>query len=168
MAFDPRAHLMSLCASTVRQMRRRNEASALDQADAKRMLDLLARVLEAENDPGTAIVPANPVPATRAPAKGNHRLPEGWLPSEATQAYAATRAPEVDLHGELEKFQNHFHSLSGSRAAKSDWDLAFRNWLLRARDDHRPRGSGTARQSRDEKRERIVRAAASGSLDDVL
>jgi hypothetical protein len=56
-------------------------------------------------------------------------LPDSWCPNPA----AVVRAKElrVDLGDEVERFRNHAKQ-EGRKC--SDWDAAFRNWLLLARD----------------------------------
>lgn len=51
-------------------------------------------------------------------------------------AWAATDRPEFTsdlLAREGEKFADHFHSISGSKAARLDWFATWRNWIRSAR-----------------------------------
>lgn len=58
------------------------------------------------------------------------RLPEGWLPSEATREWARREHPHVNLALAHEKFTNHWLSKSGRDATKVDWDRTWRNWII--------------------------------------
>lgn len=153
--------IMIEAAETVREMNPRGVAHRLTAMDAHRLLAMMNEMLRALPPARTSEPPKPP-----ARVQKNHALPDDWAPGARTLEWASQRCPEVDLGTELEKFLNYYHSIDGSRARRSNWDLAFRNWLLKACTDYRSRPG--LRQSRDEKRQSIVRASQAGPLDDVL
>ena len=64
------------------------------------------------------------------------RLPPNWTLPPDWMAWAATDRPEFTsdlLAREGEKFADHFHSISGSKAARLDWFATWRNWIRSAR-----------------------------------
>jgi hypothetical protein len=48
------------------------------------------------------------------------------------RAWAADKAPAVDIDAETEKFVDYWTSESGARARKVDWTGTWRNWMRRA------------------------------------
>jgi hypothetical protein len=76
-------------------------------------------------------------PEGKAQIRGK-RLPEDWVPSEAT--LRRFRQDGIDPLGSLERFRNHFLSAAGRTACKLDWERTFVNWVLEdiARARHTP------------------------------
>ena len=60
------------------------------------------------------------------------RIPAGFGVSSDMQAWAAVRCPDVDTSLETEIFVNYWQAKGGSSAAKLDWILTWRNWMLKA------------------------------------
>ncbi|MGV1682935.1 hypothetical protein [Sphingopyxis sp. NJF-3] len=68
-----------------------------------------------------------------------HRIPDDWEPPEGhpkVQAITATW-PNGKLDTETERFRDHWRSSSGANARKTDWTLAYLNWL-RSADERLP------------------------------
>lgn len=54
------------------------------------------------------------------------------MPTDHHVAYGAKLGfTAIQFDREVEKFRNHFLSVSGQAALKTDWDRTFDNWLLR-------------------------------------
>jgi hypothetical protein len=68
------------------------------------------------------------------PSERASRLPAGWAPPPAADAWARAAYPNMDLANELEKFTDHFLA-NGER--KLDWTACWRNWIRRAATYHR-------------------------------
>lgn len=68
------------------------------------------------------------------------RLPDDWEPAPLTGETAAMVAPWPVgmIERELSKFKNYWKSASGRKAAKVDWQAAWRFWLTNA-DDWKPK-----------------------------
>lgn len=68
------------------------------------------------------------------------RLPDDWEPEPLTGETAAMVAPWPVgmIERELSKFKNYWKSASGRKAAKVDWQAAWRFWLTNA-DDWKPK-----------------------------
>lgn len=64
------------------------------------------------------------------------RLPDDWEPAPLTGQTAAMVAawPVGMIERELSKYRDYWKSASGRKAAKSDWDAAWRFWLTNADD----------------------------------
>lgn len=80
-------------------------------------------------------------------AKRASRLPENWLPSQATVEKMMTelRAGDTALHREHLKFMDYFLSAPGQKGVKVDWDRAWCNWMRTA--DERGNLGVTGRRS---------------------
>ena len=65
------------------------------------------------------------------PAKGAHRLPKEWKPSDESISVMAEHFPKVDLKLEMHKFKDYWAAATKG-AMKKDWDAAFRNWIRNA------------------------------------
>lgn len=63
------------------------------------------------------------------------RLPEGWMPSQATIDKMRRDCPGVNLEAEHEKFSDYWAGMSGTRGTKADWDATWRNWIRRANEN---------------------------------
>ncbi|OIN79091.1 hypothetical protein BMG05_19810 [Mycobacterium malmoense] len=59
------------------------------------------------------------------------------MPTNDTIAEMRQRFPAVDLKLEHEKFVNHFSAQPGAKGRKSNWDMTFRNWIIRAAEQTR-------------------------------
>ncbi|BAD54863.1 hypothetical protein [Nocardia farcinica] len=90
------------------------------------------------------------------PRKRATRLPDGWMPSEDTIAWAKREHPNVDLRRAHEKFTNHWLSKSGKDATKVDWNRTWRNWIIN--DDERAQ-SRTGTEGGPTRRQQKVAAA---------
>lgn len=106
--------------------------------------------------------------AAKAPAaksKPRRQLPEPFLTSLDLLAWAAERAPAVNLDLETERFVNHWKS---EGKAKADWDATWRNWMLRAQGDaeragrtsYRPGGMVNRQQQIEDANDAVVREIA--------
>lgn len=60
------------------------------------------------------------------------RIPDDFSVTAEMVAWARQRCPHVDGRAETEKFENHWRSAGGQSAAKLDWVLTWKNWLIRA------------------------------------
>ena len=67
-------------------------------------------------------------------AQTGARLPGDWQPGPELIAWSKAECPQVDGRTETEKFRNHWHAKAGRDAAKLDWGLTWKNWILGARD----------------------------------
>lgn len=74
--------------------------------------------------------PAAPPAPYRAVSTRGSRLPEGWEPSLAVIRRFADRE-HVDALASVEQFKNHWLSATTRSSTKSNWDLAFTNWVLK-------------------------------------
>lgn len=83
--------------------------------------------------------PAKP-PAKSQRAKPKRQLPVPFARSPEMQAWAAEKAPAVNLDRETERFIDHF---TGQGTTKADWPATWRNWMRRAQDDLERRGLAT-------------------------
>ena len=72
------------------------------------------------------------------------RLPEDWQPDADTTIWAMTTFGWDKKKGlEVEEvFRDYWHSESGQRASKLDWDKTFKNWCRREGKQRKPNGSG--------------------------
>lgn len=62
-----------------------------------------------------------------------HRLPDAWQPSQSVLDKLSEKHPGIDLMGEATKFRGYWHEATGARAKKKNWDLAFGNWVSKAK-----------------------------------
>lgn len=83
------------------------------------------------------------------------RLPDDWEPEPLTGETAAMVAawPVGMIERELSKFKDYWKSASGRKAAKLDWQAAWRFWLTNANDwslkSERPNQSNRGGSTRD-------------------
>lgn len=68
------------------------------------------------------------------------RIPEQFMVTAEMRAWAAEKAPLVNLERSTERFVNYWRGLSGVKATKKDWPATWRNWLLKDQEDHESRG----------------------------
>lgn len=88
-----------------------------------------------------------------APKRAARKCPNSFEVTEDLKTWAAERHPVVDLTTETDKFRDHTF-----RTAITDWPGAWRNWIRKAAEMHRPARAGhTVRQ--ESFRERDDRAA---------
>ncbi len=83
--------------------------------------------------------PVKPAAPTAKPtrAKAKHALQLPFLMTSEMLAWAAEKAPAVNLDRETERFSDHF---KGTGEPKADWPATWRNWMRRAQDDLERRG----------------------------
>jgi hypothetical protein len=72
-------------------------------------------------------------PAKTNSARG-HRIPADWVPSVAKRTTLREKydRPNDWWLDETEAFRNHFLASTGRNASKTNWDLAFHNWIKEA------------------------------------
>lgn len=104
---------------------------------------------------------ATPVPSAQPspPASGRRqgtRIPDDFQVTHEMVAWARDRVPDVDGRHETEKFINHWRSKSGRDATKVNWELTWRNWMLRASE----RPTGRAKPTNDQKVAQALRVGA--------
>lgn len=59
------------------------------------------------------------------------RIREDFRPDDKSLEWAAVRTPDIDLDHHTEVFLNYWLSATGQRARKMDWQLTWRNWMLK-------------------------------------
>lgn len=59
------------------------------------------------------------------------RIREDFRPDDKSLEWAAVRTPDIDLDHHTEVFLNYWLSATGQRAKKMDWQLTWRNWMLK-------------------------------------
>lgn len=75
------------------------------------------------------------------PRKRGHRLPDDFTPNDELRTWARDRGfndPQIDEM--TDRFRDYWHSTTGAKAAKSNWNLAWRNWVGKE-DPKRVRGA---------------------------
>lgn len=98
-------------------------------------LNRVDRLTEQMTGDGT---PAKPI----TPHRGC-RLPPDFQPETKNIAWAREEFPNVRLRFETDKFIDYWHSQSGQRGIKKDWQRTWRNWI-RSASERVPSGSGTS------------------------
>lgn len=101
--------------------------------------------------------------ASLAPKGKATRLPADWQPEPLTgETEAMVSAwPVGMLERELSRFRDHWAAAAGRKAAKLDWNAAFRNWLRNA-NDWTPRNGTTNRTGSVDRRSSLARAIDEG------
>jgi len=101
--------------------------------------------------------------ASLAPKGKATRLPADWQPEPLTgETEAMVSAwPVGMLERELSKFRDYWAGASGRRAAKHDWNAAFRNWLRNA-NEWAPKNGTANRTSSTDRRSSLARAIDEG------
>lgn len=118
-----------------RQARHRAKRKAAKEAV---MDDNVTRNVTPPNDKGSN--PPDDLPSeakASLPRRGKAtRLPDDWQPEPLTGETAAMVAvwPVGMIERELSKFKDYWKSASGRKAAKLDWQAAWRFWLTNAND----------------------------------
>jgi len=135
-----------------------NMKPQLDATDAQLMLgmlnSILARFPEVMEKPKRKAV--------------NHKITEDWMPAPETIRWATEKHPEVNLDDEAEQFRNHFLSVGGPKSFKSNWDRAFRNWIIRSKNWSSGAKPSRSDERRNENRSRITGAALSATVENPL
>lgn len=89
-------------------------------------------------------------PAPKAKATRGTRIPEDFMPREATIAAIRADFPAItsqDLELAHASFRDYWTAASGANASKRDWDAAWRVWMRKEFKRSRPGASGpTARE----------------------
>lgn len=106
------------------------------------------------------LFPGSPQPFAPQEPKRGHRLPEDFPLTDEMRAWAAEEAPHVDVDRETKQFRDYWHDETGARAAKKNWNGAWRFWMRRAEDRQAPR-QRASRQ--DDKASLKARVAARGA-----
>lgn len=82
-----------------------------------------------------------------SPKKAGSRLPDDWRLPKPWGDWAVGRGlPEAVTRLEAEKFSNYWRARPGREAAKLDWELTWRNWVIKAISDRGGSPSPTAEQ----------------------
>lgn len=79
------------------------------------------------------------------------RLPADWYLPKAWGEWALEQGMDVEtIRAEADKFRDHWHSQSGQRGVKADWEATWRNWCRKAMENRSRgrRGNGENRTSR--------------------
>lgn len=76
-------------------------------------------------------------------AKRGTRIPENFLDrlyaDKAQGDWFRENCPDVEPRIENQKFMNYWLAKTGRDATKHDWTRTWRNWMLKAQQDSRPR-----------------------------
>lgn len=88
--------------------------------------------------------------------KRGSRLPDDWEPDESLKAWALDDlgVSEDYLTYQTDQFCDYWHAKAGQQAIKLDWDLTFRSWMRKAKEEYggkRSSSNGRALNN-DEKR----------------
>jgi len=98
-------------------------------------------IREEKKDKDLAPLTTEPAaPSGKPAAKRGSRLPEDWTLTDALAALGAkarkdAEMPEltaVEMRTEGEKFRDYWHSASGAKSMKLNWEGAWRNWCRNA------------------------------------
>lgn len=68
------------------------------------------------------------------------RLPKDWALPDDWREWAQAERDDVDVQAEAAKFADHWHSVPGAKARKTDWQATWRNWIRRADAPRRANG----------------------------
>lgn len=111
-----------------------NEPDACHDADGNTMASDGSRAPARRAIPnGIAPEPEPEKPLTAAQKRRRAtRIPPDFKVTTEMVAWARKRVPHVNGALETEKFINHFRSKGGRDAAKLDWVLTWKNWMLTA------------------------------------
>lgn len=66
------------------------------------------------------------------------RVPDNFTVTDEMKNWANVKTPDTDIETETEAFLDHFRSVGGSKATKTDWVAAWRNWMRRSKTFGRP------------------------------
>jgi len=88
---------------------------------------------------GNAQQPSKPASKSQR-SKPKRALPVPFVQTPEMLAWAAEKAPAVNLDRETERFIDYW---TGQGSTKADWPATWRNWIRRAQDDLERRGMAT-------------------------
>jgi len=91
-----------------------------------------------QDDNQVAVAPPSPK------RKNGTRLSDDWQPDDAAFAFALDQIGAEKTHVEIERFKDHWLSVSGNKATKVDWTRTWRNWIRRAAEYSAPKNTGRA------------------------
>ncbi len=89
-----------------------------------------------QDDEQVAVAPPSPK------RKNGTRLSDDWQPDDDAFAFALDQIGAEKTHVEIEKFKDHWLSVSGNKATKVDWTRTWRNWIRRAAEYAASKGAG--------------------------
>lgn len=96
----------------------------------------------------------------RKPATTGTKLPHDWKTTAEHIAWALEHCPNIDAKLSTQKFKSHYKSVAGPQQFKTDWDEAWKSWLI---SDQAKATSGqplTASERRLQQGKQIVQRAA--------
>lgn len=95
-----------------------------------------------ENTSRLCAFPADAVTPDEAkkPRNGT-RISEEFRPDDNSLEWASVKTPDIDLDHHTEVFLNYWLSATGQRARKMDWQLTWRNWMLKEQERCRTNGT---------------------------
>lgn len=96
----------------------------------------------------------------RAPKTTGTKLPHDWKTTPEHTAWALEHCPNIDAKLSTQKFKSHYRSVAGPAQFKTDWDEAWKAWLI---SDQAKAASGqplTASERRLVKGRQVVQRAA--------
>ncbi|MGL3805869.1 hypothetical protein ACSYDW_07190 [Paeniglutamicibacter sp. R2-26] len=82
-----------------------------------------------------------PARAPRDTGTTGTKLPTNWKTGPEHTAWALEHAPNVDMNLSTQKFKSHYRSVAGPAQFKTDWDEAWRGWILGDHAKAAPTGS---------------------------
>lgn len=90
--------------------------------------------------------PTPPLPKEEAPRARGTRLPDDFTVTDEMRAWAAQKAPGVDVDAATEEFADYWRAVAGAKGVKLDWIATWRNDMRRKSERHGVRpGAVTAR-----------------------
>lgn len=103
----------------------------IERTESELPKDFAGTAPEVRSTPTDPAVPeGSKEPVARA-TRGT-RIPADFAITDDLRDWARSKAASVDLARETEKFVNFWTAKAGSGATKNDWDLTWKNWMLRA------------------------------------
>ncbi len=83
--------------------------------------------------PDTEQIQRKKEPSVQKKVARGSRLPDNWKPGLMTRAFCHDdlRWDSQQIESTAETFRDYWHSESGQRATKLDWDRTFKNWCRR-------------------------------------
>jgi len=79
-------------------------------------------------------------PPTKPKTQRGTRIPDDFALTASMREWAMANVPQLANSRETEKFVNHWRSKAGRDATKVNWELAWRNWMIRAAEYATPNG----------------------------
>lgn len=126
-----------------------------DGQDASVDLESLAKA--GLGSPG-AIAPRPGGAPKSSSAKGT-RIPDDFAVTPAMVAWAAHNASDVNGRRETEQFVNYWRAKAGKDATKVNWELTWRNWMLKAQTDAERNGTRASPRAKTSTTDERVGAA---------